>query len=141
MQALFDLLSFLVCLRGSRDGCSARSARRPRVYFEEWDEPQLSVIRWVSELIDIAGGSDIFAASRRRSNRSAADSVRRTADITYLSRPLLRLLWASRPMHMHDHVDAPLCELGFDVTAQEPLRFLLLPQRCIHVAQREPTGK
>jgi len=35
--------------------------RRPRVYFEEWDEPQISAIRWVSELIDIAGGSDIFA--------------------------------------------------------------------------------
>src|SRR5713101_7629259 len=33
--------------------------RRPRVYFEEWDEPQISAIRWVSELIDIAGGDDI----------------------------------------------------------------------------------
>jgi iron complex transport system substrate-binding protein len=36
-------------------------SRRPRVYFEEWDEPQISAIRWVSELIEIAGGSDIFA--------------------------------------------------------------------------------
>ncbi len=35
--------------------------RRPRVYFEEWDEPQISGIRWVSELIGIAGGEDIFA--------------------------------------------------------------------------------
>jgi iron complex transport system substrate-binding protein len=35
--------------------------RRPKVYFEEWDEPQISAIAWVSELIDIAGGSDIFA--------------------------------------------------------------------------------
>src|SRR6478609_9751026 len=39
---------------------SARLPRRPRVYFEEWDEPQISAIRWVSELIDIAGGDDIF---------------------------------------------------------------------------------
>src|SRR5215831_6997725 len=39
-----------------------RLPRRPRVYFEEWDEPQISAIRWVSELIDIAGGRDIFAA-------------------------------------------------------------------------------
>ena len=34
--------------------------RRPRVYFEEWDDPQISAIGWVSELIGIAGGEDIF---------------------------------------------------------------------------------
>jgi len=34
--------------------------RRPRMYFEEWDEPQISAIRWVSELMTIAGGDDIF---------------------------------------------------------------------------------
>jgi iron complex transport system substrate-binding protein len=41
---------------------AARLPRRPRVYFEEWDEPQISAIRWVSELLDIAGGDDIFPA-------------------------------------------------------------------------------
>ena len=34
--------------------------RRPRVYFEEWDEPQISGIAWVSELVALAGGEDIF---------------------------------------------------------------------------------
>ncbi|HWT28741.1 MAG TPA: ABC transporter substrate-binding protein, partial [Methylophilaceae bacterium] len=34
---------------------------RPRVYFEEWDEPMISGIRWVVELIEIAGGVDCFA--------------------------------------------------------------------------------
>lgn len=34
--------------------------RRPKVYFEEWDQPPISAIRWVSELIGIAGGDDIF---------------------------------------------------------------------------------
>jgi iron complex transport system substrate-binding protein len=34
--------------------------RRPKVYFEEWDEPMISAIRWVSELIGIAGGEDVF---------------------------------------------------------------------------------
>lgn len=34
--------------------------RRPRVYFEEWDQPQISAIRWVSELIGVAGGDDCF---------------------------------------------------------------------------------
>jgi iron complex transport system substrate-binding protein len=33
---------------------------RPKVYFEEWDEPMISGIRWVSELIEIAGGEDVM---------------------------------------------------------------------------------
>jgi iron complex transport system substrate-binding protein len=41
---------------------SARTLpRRPRVYFEEWDEPMISGIRWVSELVEIAGGEDVCA--------------------------------------------------------------------------------
>jgi iron complex transport system substrate-binding protein len=39
---------------------AAALKRRPRVYFEEWDEPMISGIRWVSELIGIAGGDDVF---------------------------------------------------------------------------------
>jgi iron complex transport system substrate-binding protein len=38
-----------------------RFPRKPRVYFEEWDEPMISGIRWVSELIEIAGGEDVFS--------------------------------------------------------------------------------
>jgi iron complex transport system substrate-binding protein len=37
-----------------------QAASRPKVYFEEWDEPMISGIGWVSELIDIAGGEDVF---------------------------------------------------------------------------------
>ena len=44
-------------------------ARRPRVYFEEWDEPMISGIRWVSELVEIAGGEDVF---REQSHAQAA---------------------------------------------------------------------
>jgi iron complex transport system substrate-binding protein len=39
---------------------TSRMERRPRVYFEEWDEPMISGIGWVSELIEIAGGTDVF---------------------------------------------------------------------------------
>jgi iron complex transport system substrate-binding protein len=52
--------------------------RRPRVYFEEWDDPQISGIRWVSELIGIAGGDDVFPELARESlgkNRIIADSA------------------------------------------------------------------
>ena len=64
-----------------------RLSKRPRVYFEEWDEPQISAIRWVSELIEIAGGSDIFperAAASLAKDRIVADPlevVRGKADI------------------------------------------------------------
>ena len=45
-------------------GARSRAARlpfRPKVYFEEWDDPMISGIAWASELVDIAGGIDIFA--------------------------------------------------------------------------------
>ena len=39
---------------------SAKPMHRPKVYFEEWDKPMISGIHWVSEIIEIAGGKDIF---------------------------------------------------------------------------------
>jgi iron complex transport system substrate-binding protein len=44
---------------------AARAATRPAVYFEEWDEPMICGIGWVSELIGIAGGRDVFADRSR----------------------------------------------------------------------------
>ena len=44
----------------------ARAGRKPRVYFEEWDAPMISGLRWVSELIELAGGEDCFAAESRQ---------------------------------------------------------------------------
>jgi iron complex transport system substrate-binding protein len=52
-----DLAAGLEAMR--RD--AAHLAHRPRVYFEEWDDPMISGIAWVSELIAAAGGDDIFA--------------------------------------------------------------------------------
>ena len=54
-------------LAQARTRAAARE-RRPRVYFEEWDEPMISGIRWVAELIEIAGGEDVFPALSRRKN-------------------------------------------------------------------------
>jgi iron complex transport system substrate-binding protein len=51
-------------LAADLDGARQRGSKlshRPKVYFEEWDEPMISAISWVSELIAIAGGIDIFA--------------------------------------------------------------------------------
>ncbi|HUL19226.1 MAG TPA: ABC transporter substrate-binding protein [Steroidobacteraceae bacterium] len=46
---------------------AATFARRPRVYFEEWDTPLISGIRWVSELVTLAGGEDCFPELARQS--------------------------------------------------------------------------
>jgi iron complex transport system substrate-binding protein len=48
-------------------------AHRPRVYFEEWNEPMISGIGWVSELIAVAGGIDVFASLAR--HKSARDRI------------------------------------------------------------------
>ena len=62
-------------------------APRPRVYFEEWDSPQISAIRWVSELIEIAGGQDIFPElaqcpdGKSRIIADPEDVIRRQPDI------------------------------------------------------------
>jgi iron complex transport system substrate-binding protein len=68
---------------------ASRLARRPRVYFEEWDEPQISAIRWVSELIGTAGGDDVFpelAAQSLGRDRIVADPLevtRRAPDLIF----------------------------------------------------------
>ena len=60
---------------------------RPRTFFEEWDDPLISGIRWVSELIELAGGEDCFPELARQPlgrDRIIADPVevtRRAPDI------------------------------------------------------------
>jgi iron complex transport system substrate-binding protein len=48
-------------------GAVSASAPRPKVYFEEWDEPRITGIRWVAELVRIAGGDDIFPERAQKS--------------------------------------------------------------------------
>ncbi len=54
---------------------SSRLPKRPRVFFEEWYDPLISGIRWVSELVDVAGGEDVYAE-----NREFHDAKRRIVD-------------------------------------------------------------
>ncbi len=91
---------------------AAALPRRPRVYFEEWDEPQISAIQWVSELVGIAGGDDCFPELARQPlgrDRIIGDPlevVRRAPDLIFGSwcgkrfRPALvaaRAGWAGVP--------------------------------------------
>jgi iron complex transport system substrate-binding protein len=61
--------------------------RRPKVYFEEWDEPLITGIRWVAELVRIAGGDDVFpqmsseSLAKHRILADAGEVVRQAPDI------------------------------------------------------------
>jgi iron complex transport system substrate-binding protein len=75
------------------------------VYFEEWHAPLIAGIRWVSELIEIAGGRDVFAELRDRPNASGrvvepAEVVRRDPQIilaSWCGKPVERDAIAARP--------------------------------------------
>ncbi|GAA5076787.1 ABC transporter substrate-binding protein [Lysobacter panacisoli] len=66
---------------------AATLARRPKVYFEEWDEPLISGIQWVAELVRIAGGDDVFperaaeSLAKQRILEDPSEVVRRAPDI------------------------------------------------------------
>jgi iron complex transport system substrate-binding protein len=63
--------------------------RRPRVYFEEWDAPMISAIQWVSQLVGIAGGDDVFpelarqGMGRDRVIVDAAEPARRAPELVF----------------------------------------------------------
>lgn len=73
-------LAKLSAMRAELDAMARKAAgfkRRPKVFFEEWDEPHISGIRWVSELMGIAGGDDVFpelAVQSLGKDRIIADS-------------------------------------------------------------------
>ncbi|MEO8542438.1 MAG: ABC transporter substrate-binding protein [Burkholderiaceae bacterium] len=83
-------LQKIAAMRAQLDAIALATAalpRRPRVFFEEWDTPHISAIRWVSELITVAGGDDCFPELARNSlgkDRIIGDGreiVRRNPDI------------------------------------------------------------
>jgi len=69
---------------------------RPRVYFEEWPDPMIAGIRWVSDLIEIAGGRDVFAELR---GERGASGRRVTADEVVRRDPEIILAsWCGKPV-------------------------------------------
>lgn len=69
-------------------------ARRPRVYFEEWDDPMISGICWVSELIEAAGGDDIFA--EKRSGAAAKDRIVSSNDVCSRAPDVILASWCGK---------------------------------------------
>jgi iron complex transport system substrate-binding protein len=71
---------------------------RPRVYFEEWDEPPISGIRWVSDLVEIAGGQDVFPELRER--RDARGRVVDPAEVVRRDPEIVVASWCGKPVNL-----------------------------------------
>jgi iron complex transport system substrate-binding protein len=86
-------MSLHVRIRSARE--RARSlARRPRVYFEEWDDPMISGIKWVSELVDAAGGTDVFPSLAERKN--AKDRIVSSQDVIAAAPDIIVGSWCGK---------------------------------------------
>src|SRR3954469_6736569 len=85
VAGIFDMIRTLGALVGASDKAEALAVSledrldavreqaaklpcRPRVYFEEWDDPMISGLKWVSELIEAAGGAEVFPALAAQKN-------------------------------------------------------------------------
>ena len=69
---------------------------RPRVFFEEWDDPLIAGIRWVSELIEMAGGRDIF--SELRDKAAASERVVDPADVAGRDPQIILASWCGKKL-------------------------------------------
>jgi iron complex transport system substrate-binding protein len=69
---------------------------RPRVYFEEWPDPLIAGIRWVSEIVEIAGGRDIFPEHRHR--RRADQRIVDPAEVARRDPEIILASWCGKPV-------------------------------------------
>jgi len=84
---------------------AATLGHRPRVYFEEWDEPMISGIRWVSELIEIAGGVDVFAD--RSHGKLAKERFTSAEEILARDPEIVFASWCGKPFDRGQFVARP----------------------------------
>ena len=75
---------------------AAGFARRPRVYFEEWDEPLISGIRWVDELIEVAGGEPVFP--QLRDAKLAKDRIVSGEQVAAAAPDVIVASWCGKPV-------------------------------------------
>jgi iron complex transport system substrate-binding protein len=73
---------------------------RPRVYFEEWNDPLVSGIAWISELIEFAGGTDIFGEFRTK--RAAMERVVDPEEVCRRNPEIILASWCGRAVRVAD---------------------------------------
>lgn len=84
---------------------AARFAARPRVFFEEWDDPLISGIAWVDELIEIAGGAPLFPELRHQS--LAKDRIVSPARAAAADPEVILASWCGKAVRKRTIVDRP----------------------------------
>jgi len=128
-QRSFDEVLRTILLIGGALGCSAEARNlvedmrdevkqlreyssvwpdRPRVYFEEWFDPLIGGIRWVSDMIDIAGGRDVFPELRDR--RAARERVVTPDEVVRRDPEIILASWCGKPVD----IDAIASRPGWD---------------------------
>jgi iron complex transport system substrate-binding protein len=103
-RALVDGYVARLAAAESRAG---KRARKPRVYFEEWDDPMITAIGWVSELIGLAGGQDVFAD--RSSGKLASERFVTAREVGERAPEIYVASWCGKPFDR----DAALAREGF----------------------------
>jgi len=73
---------------------TSQLSSRPRVYFEEWDDPLISGIQWVEELIEIAGGDSIFPELRHA--KLAKDRIVQPAEVVRRRPDVIVASWCGK---------------------------------------------
>ena len=84
---------------------SEKIVKRPRVYFEEWDKPTFSAIRWVSELIEIAGGEDVF--SDKSYGKLASQREVQWSDVVEMNPDIILASWCGKPVDIDSIRERP----------------------------------
>jgi len=79
--------------------------RRPRVFFEEWPKPLISGIRWVSELIEVAGGEDVCAESRE--SKEAKGRIFDPLEVARRDPEAVLASWCGKKVKRSDIVSRP----------------------------------
>ncbi|MEO5897701.1 MAG: ABC transporter substrate-binding protein, partial [Vicinamibacterales bacterium] len=84
---------------------AAALPRRPRVFFEEWDEPLISGISWVEELVAVAGGTPIFP--ELRGGRLARDRIVQPAEVARRDPEVIIASWCGKALRKRTIVERP----------------------------------
>ena len=84
---------------------AARNAAQPKVYFEEWNDPLISGICWVSELIEVAGGIDAFPDLRRE--QGAKQRIIDPAAVVVAAPDIILASWCGKKVRMKDFYERP----------------------------------
>ena len=122
---------YVEAFRSEIDRAQSRAAlfsERPRVYFEEWDDPMISGIAWVGEIIEIAGGRDIFP--ELSACKSASDRIVKSDEVIGRDPQIILASWCGKKVQKEkilvrkgwDKIDAVKNKQIFEIKSSDILQ-------------------